>query len=152
MAGRPKYVDTLAEATSVAFGPVGAAATITEETWAYRHAVADGDLAVAHFEWLLEHGSAAARVYAGFGLRDVARERGLAALDELERDESAVQHVNGCFVMDSTVGDVVRSIRGLQSEQLAPAQAGAPARVAGALLVVLPLALIGFGVYHCGSW
>lgn len=150
MESRPKYVATLATAESVAFGPVGADATILEETWAYKYAVADGDLAVAHFEWLLENGTAAARLYAAFGLRDVARERGQAVLDELEDDDTAVEHLNGCFAMETTVGDVVRSLRGTPQPLDPDVRRSSP--LVAVLISVVPVALLGYWLYSCGSW
>ena len=58
----------------------------------------------------LQRGTPAARLYGAWGLYELNKEEGLAALRTLLEDEESVPFMKGCLLGDSTVGAEAQSL------------------------------------------
>jgi hypothetical protein len=95
----------LADADTVAFGPVGFAARTLPATEAYRVVERAGEPARPYLDWLLGHASPAGKVYAATLLDRLDPAAGRAAWQRLTGERAAVQTFSGCIVGRTTVGE-----------------------------------------------
>lgn len=101
---------TLANVESFDNSRIGYAGTPSPNYEAFRAEYAKGPKALPTFEKLLKEGKPAAKIYAAIGLYGLDNKRGLAALQSLKSDTTAVRTMNCCEQMDTTVGEVVSEL------------------------------------------
>jgi len=99
----------LAKAGTVAFGPVGIAATILPETQAYDDLVeagrADPAGLVPRLEKLVREASPAGKIYAAEALGRIDPAAGRRAWEHLAADSGAFMTLNGCIGGRSTLAE-----------------------------------------------
>lgn len=146
-------LERLANAETVALGPVGCAAVVPPEAEIYR---ALWDVAGDHvdeLEWMVDHATTAGRWYAASLLARADRERGERAWGRLLGDESPfVFAPGGCTLIERTLDESARAALGDDPEALlfgaAPPTATAREtdRGPGMLLVLVPAVIFAAAI------
>ncbi|HVK27156.1 MAG TPA: hypothetical protein VM575_02360 [Nocardioides sp.] len=109
-------VRVLADAGSLAFGPVGIAAIAPPEAEAFAEMRAAGPGATVHAEWLLAHGSPVAQVYATHLLAAWHPARAAALWTRLATQPGELSVIAGCSIAPTTLAAYAqRELAGLQA-------------------------------------
>lgn len=91
----PTYLKILANAQSVARGPIGFAATCNKECEAYLKALKNGKSIKKELDWMLKNGSAAGKLYAAILIQDFDKKAGEQAFTLLQSEKALVKYSPG---------------------------------------------------------
>ena len=91
----PTYLKLLANAQSVARGPVGVAATCNKECEAYLKALKNGKSIKKDLDWMIKNGTAAGKLYAAILIQDFDKKAGEQAFTSLKSEKTPVNYSPG---------------------------------------------------------